>query len=82
MKAGQNALMALAISTALAGSAAGAAGAADFYANKQLTLMANFAPGGPTDVEARFLAKHLPKYLKGSPKIIVQNRGGGGAPSV
>jgi tripartite-type tricarboxylate transporter receptor subunit TctC len=75
MKAGQNALIALAISTAFAGSAAGAA---DFYANKQLTLMANFAPGGPTDVEARFLAKHLPKYLKGSPKIIVQNRGGGG----
>ena len=78
MKAGQNALMALAISTALAGSAVGAAGVADFYANKQLILMANFAPGGPTDVEARFLAKHLPKYLKGSPKIIVQNRGGGG----
>jgi hypothetical protein len=69
-------LYALATSIFLA--AAGSSPAADFYAGKTLTLMVNFAPGGPTDVEARFLARHLGGFIAGNPTIVVQNRGGGG----
>ncbi len=47
-----------------------------FYAGKRLTLLINFAPGGPTDVEGRLLAKHIVKHIAGSPLIVVQNKDG------
>ncbi len=47
-----------------------------FYQGKQLTLLINFAPGGPTDIEGRLLAKHLAKHIDGDPAIIVQNKDG------
>ena len=47
-----------------------------FYAGKRLTLLINFAPGGPTDVEGRLLAKHIAKHIAGNPPIIVQNKDG------
>lgn len=49
-----------------------------FYKGKRLTLLVNYAAGGPTDVEARLLARHLPKHIDGQPTIIVQNMEGGG----
>jgi tripartite-type tricarboxylate transporter receptor subunit TctC len=49
-----------------------------FYKGKRLTLLANYAAGGPTDVEARLLARHLPKHIEGQPTILVQNMEGGG----
>jgi tripartite-type tricarboxylate transporter receptor subunit TctC len=49
-----------------------------FYKGKRLTLLSNYAAGGPTDVEARLLARHLPKHIDGNPTIIVQNMEGGG----
>jgi tripartite-type tricarboxylate transporter receptor subunit TctC len=49
-----------------------------FYQGKRLTLMINFAPGGPTDIEGRLLAKHLVKHIDGHPTILVQNRDGAG----
>ena len=49
-----------------------------FYKNKRLTLLINFAPGGPSDIEGRLLAKHIVKHIAGSPQIIVQNRDGAG----
>jgi len=60
--------------------AAATQGAADepFYQGKRLTLMINFAPGGPTDIEGRLLAKHLVKHIDGHPAILVQNRDGAG----
>ena len=30
-----------------------------FYKGKRLTILINFAPGGPTDIEGRLFAKHL-----------------------
>jgi len=30
-----------------------------FYAGKRLTVLINFAAGGPTDIEGRLFAKHL-----------------------
>ena len=47
-----------------------------FYQGKRLTLLINFAPGGPTDVEGRLLAKHIAKHIAGSPLIVVQNKDG------
>jgi tripartite-type tricarboxylate transporter receptor subunit TctC len=49
-----------------------------FYKGKRLTLLVNFAAGGPTDIEGRLLAKHIAKHIDGNPQIIVQNRDGAG----
>jgi tripartite-type tricarboxylate transporter receptor subunit TctC len=47
-----------------------------FYKGKQLTLLINFAPGGPTDIEGRLLAKHIAKHIDGHPNVIVENKDG------
>jgi len=49
-----------------------------FYAGKRLTLVINFAAGGPSDIEGRLLAKHVAKHIDGAPLIIVQNKDGAG----
>ncbi|HEU5463783.1 MAG TPA: hypothetical protein VFV82_06610 [Candidatus Binatia bacterium] len=55
-----------------------AAEKAPFYQGKTLNVVINFGAGGPTDIEARIFAKHLPKHIPGKPSITVQNMGGGG----
>jgi putative tricarboxylic transport membrane protein len=50
--------------------------AAPFYKGKQLTLLVNFAPGGPTDIEGRLLAKHIAEHIDGRPTVIVENKDG------
>ncbi len=52
--------------------------AADFYAGKTLTVMVNFTAGGPTDVEARLMARHLGRHIAGAPAVVVRNMGGAG----
>ncbi|MGH6771538.1 MAG: Bug family tripartite tricarboxylate transporter substrate binding protein [Xanthobacteraceae bacterium] len=55
------------------------AGAADpFYKGKRLTMVINFAAGGPSDIEGRLLARHLAKHIDGHPTIVVQNKDGAG----
>jgi len=49
-----------------------------FYEGKTLTVLINYAAGGPTDVEGRIIAKHLSKHIPGRPSVVVQNMGGGG----
>ena len=49
-----------------------------FYKGKRLTLLINFAAGGPTDIEGRLFAKYVVKYIQGQPGIIVQNMDGAG----
>jgi hypothetical protein len=49
-----------------------------FYKGKRLTLLINFAAGGPTDIEGRLFAKYLVKHLDGQPGVIVQNMDGAG----
>src|ERR671924_72096 len=49
-----------------------------FYKGKRLTILINFAPGGPTDIEGRLLAKHIGKHIEGLPSILVQNKDGAG----
>jgi tripartite-type tricarboxylate transporter receptor subunit TctC len=63
----------------LAVAAAPAAHADDpFYKNKRLTILINFAPGGPTDIEGRMFAKHLARHIDGAPNIVIQNMDGAG----
>jgi putative tricarboxylic transport membrane protein len=49
-----------------------------FYKGKRLTLLINFAAGGPTDIEGRLFAKYLVKHIEGRPGVIVQNMDGAG----
>jgi tripartite-type tricarboxylate transporter receptor subunit TctC len=50
----------------------------NFYAGKRLTVLINFAPGGPTDIEGRLFARHVARHLGGKPTVIVQNMAGAG----
>lgn len=52
--------------------------AQDFYAGKRLTILVNYDAGGPTDIEARLIARHIVKHIPGGPAVIVQNMGGAG----
>lgn len=51
---------------------------AQFYKGKTLTMIINYPPGGPTDIEGRIIAQHLPAHLAGKPNIVVKNVGGAG----
>lgn len=65
----------LSVSAALA---AGMATAADFYAGKRISIVVNFDAGGPADIEARLIARHISRHIPGNPGIIVQNMAGAG----
>src|ERR1700757_2599940 len=62
----------------VAATAFGAPAEEAFYKGKRLTLLINFAAGGPTDIEGRLFAKYLVKHIAGAPSIIVQNMDGAG----
>jgi tripartite-type tricarboxylate transporter receptor subunit TctC len=49
-----------------------------FYRGKTLTVLINFAAGGPTDIEGRLVARYLGRHLPGQPVIVVQNMAGAG----
>ena len=49
-----------------------------FYEGKTLRVLIASGPGGGTDTAGRLVARYLPKYLPGNPKIVIQNMGGGG----
>jgi tripartite-type tricarboxylate transporter receptor subunit TctC len=49
-----------------------------FYAGKQLTVLVNFAAGGPTDIEGRVFAEFLANHIDGHPSVIVENKEGAG----
>jgi tripartite-type tricarboxylate transporter receptor subunit TctC len=63
---------------ALAALASSAQGEEPFYRGKRLTLLINFAAGGPTDIEGRLFAKHIGRHIAGEPNIIIQNMDGAG----
>jgi tripartite-type tricarboxylate transporter receptor subunit TctC len=59
-------------------SISGAQAQESFYKGKRITMLINFAAGGPTDIEGRLFAKYLVKHIDGEPSIIVQNMDGAG----
>jgi len=68
----------LAIGSFLAWAASSGAAEKPFYEGKTLTVLINYAAGGPTDVEGRLLARHLGRHVAGQPNVIVQNISGAG----
>jgi len=50
----------------------------DFYNGKTVTVVTSTGVGGPFDLTARALAKHMPRYIPGRPNMIVKNMPGGG----
>ena len=51
---------------------------AQFYKGKTITVIVNYPAGGPTDVEARIVAQHLPTHIPGNPTMVIRNVGGAG----
>jgi tripartite-type tricarboxylate transporter receptor subunit TctC len=51
---------------------------AQFYKGKTITMIINYPAGGPSDIEGRIVAQHLPAHIPGRPTIIVKNVGGAG----
>lgn len=52
---------------------------ADFYRGKTVKIIVGYAPGGLYDIFARLAARHLPRFLPGSPTVVVENRPGAGS---
>jgi putative tricarboxylic transport membrane protein len=51
---------------------------AQFYKGKTVTMIINYPAGGPTDIEGRMVAQHLPAHIAGKPNIVIKNVGGAG----
>lgn len=51
---------------------------AQYYEDKQITILVNYGAGGTTDILARMIAKHMGKHIAGSPNLIVKNMPGAG----
>ncbi len=51
---------------------------AQMYKGKTVTMIINYPAGGPTDIEGRIIAHHLPAHIPGKPTVIVKNMGGAG----
>jgi tripartite-type tricarboxylate transporter receptor subunit TctC len=54
------------------------AAAEDFYAGKTVTIYSGHQPGSLYDTNARFVARHLPRFIPGTPTVIVRNMPGAG----
>jgi tripartite-type tricarboxylate transporter receptor subunit TctC len=51
---------------------------ADFYKGKQVTIGIGFTPGGSSSLYAQALARHMGRFMPGSPNFIVQHVPGAG----
>jgi tripartite-type tricarboxylate transporter receptor subunit TctC len=63
---------------ALAGLAAVPARAQSPYEGKTITIITSTGVGGVYDLTARVIARHMGRYIPGTPTLIVQNMPGGG----
>jgi len=50
-----------------------------YYAGKTVEILVPFAPGGGTDIDARFFAQFFEKHVPGNPRVLVRNMPGGGS---
>lgn len=58
--------------------AASPAGAQDFFKGQTISIITSTGEGGSYDGAARTLARHMGRYIPGSPTIVVKNMPGGG----
>src|SRR5215468_903327 len=68
----------LAVAVALAAAVFADTAYAQFYKGKTVTMIINYPAGGPTDIEGRIVAQHLPAHIAGKPTIVIKNVGGAG----
>ena len=52
---------------------AGAQDVAEFYRNKQISVLIGSTPGGGFDTYARFLTRHMHKHIPGNPRFVNRN---------
>jgi len=64
---------------AVAGTAANAQDAAQFYKGKTVTLLVGYGPGGGYDIYARVLQRVMGKHIPGNPTVVIQNMPGAGS---
>ena len=50
-----------------------------FLKDRPLSLIVGYGTGGGYDVYARHLARHMPRFLPGTPPIVVRNMPGAGS---
>lgn len=67
-----------AFSVALVASAAEAVSVKEFYTGKKVRVIISTSPGGGYDLYARFVTRHMRKFIPGNPKMIAQNMPGAG----
>jgi tripartite-type tricarboxylate transporter receptor subunit TctC len=70
--------VALVAAAAALGLASEARAAEDFFAGKQIEVIVGSAVGGGYDAYARFLARHMGRFLPGNPTFVVKNMPGAG----
>lgn len=68
----------IAISLAWAAHAGPTSADADFFKGKTVTIVTSTGAGGIYDLVARLLGRYMPRYIPGTPTMIVQNMPGGG----
>lgn len=51
---------------------------ADFYKGKTIELLIGVSAGGGYDAYARILARHMPRFIPGSPAVVPKNMDGAG----
>lgn len=69
-------LACLGVAISLATPALGQDAVATFYRGRQLNLIVDGAPGGGYDAYARLLARHIGRYILGTPTVVVQDMPG------
>ncbi len=74
----RNALLMLGAAALLICGGAPTATAEDYFAGKTVAIICGFPPGGGVDAGARLIARHLPRFIPGTPNVIVQNMQGAG----
>ena len=73
-------LTAAIVAASVAAAAIGAVRADDepYFKGKRVTLLINYAAGGPTDIEGRLFARYIARHIEGQPALLVQNMDGAG----
>jgi tripartite-type tricarboxylate transporter receptor subunit TctC len=76
MRIGRNAGVAATVAALASIISVTASNAQDVYANKRISIVVGFGPGGGIDAYARVLAQHLGKHIPGHPAVLVVNMPG------